>query len=78
MTRDYSILVDNWADEKWVMTGRDVMLSVLRDENSIQHKELIKEGRESDIKELIHRKGMSTFRYAAMPIHWISIRAGKR
>ena len=56
MTRDYSILVDNWADEKWVMTGRDAMLSVLKDENSIQYKQLVKESGESNIKELICRK----------------------
>jgi len=45
MTTEYSISVDDWADEKWAMTGRDVMLSVLEDKNTKQHKELKQEAK---------------------------------
>lgn len=52
MTSEYSISVENWQDEKWEMTGREVMYSVLSDESTRQHKELKKEyGDDYDVDE---------------------------
>jgi len=57
MTTEYSISVENWTDEKWEMTGREIMYSILSDRNTRQYKELKRQyGDGYDIDTIISEK----------------------
>ncbi len=40
MTTEYSISVDDWRDERWAMTGREIMYSLLSEDGTAQNKEI--------------------------------------
>ena len=46
MTTEYSISVDDWQGERWAMTGREVMYSLLGEEGTRQNKEIQQEAKD--------------------------------
>lgn len=50
MTTEYSISVEDWTDEKWEMTGRDLMYSKMEEKGTPQHKELLKRAKDCGCK----------------------------
>ena len=50
MTTEYSISVDDWNEERWEMTGRDLMLSKMQEKGTRQNKEAKRRAKECGCK----------------------------
>ena len=56
MSTGYSVPVNDWNDEQWEMTGRDLMYSKMTEKGTSQHKEAKKRAKDCscDFEDVVH------------------------